>query len=121
MDDVHRVDIHARQPIHHSFVLVDDVVELEIVALHCVERWTHLLAADFIPASVDRIEQTLGEVSPGAEELHLLADEHGRNTTGDGAIVSPTTAHDFVALELKSAGVNCDPGSKPAEVLRQPG
>ena len=33
VDDVHGVDIHARQPVHHLLELAEHVVEVEIVAL----------------------------------------------------------------------------------------
>ena len=83
------------------------------------ERRTDLLAADFVPAAVDRIEQTLGQVGSRAEELHLLADQHRRHTAGDGAVVAPGAAHDLVAFELNRAGVDrhlCREiaGSRPA-------
>jgi hypothetical protein len=76
VDDVHGVHVDAGEPVHHPFEPADDVVEIEHVTLHGPERRADLLAADLVASPVDRVEQTLGEVGPGAEELHLLADAH---------------------------------------------
>ena len=61
--------------------------------------------------------KTFGQVGPGAEELHLLAQQHGRDTTGNGAVVSPGSAHDFVAFELNGAGVDGYLGGKAPETV----
>ena len=91
MDDVHGVDVHARQPVHHLVEPLDHVVEVEVVALDRLERGRDLLAADLVAAAVDRVEQALRQVGARAEELHLLADQHRRDAAGDRAVVAPRT------------------------------
>ena len=76
VDDVHGVDVHAGEPVHHPVELVNHVFEFEDVAFHGFEGGTYLIAADLVPAAVDGVEQTLREVGARAEELHLLADQH---------------------------------------------
>src|SRR5262245_51028681 len=94
VDDVHRVDIHTREPLHHPFELAGHVIELEVITLHRLDCRPDLLAADFVSPAVDGVEKTFGEVSARSEELHLLADEHRRNTAGNRTIVTPGATHE---------------------------
>ena len=73
VDDVHGVDVHTSEPIHHLFEPAEHVMEVKVLALHAVDLRSHLLACDFISAAVDGIQQTFGEVCPRAKKLHLLA------------------------------------------------
>ncbi len=68
--------------------------------------------------AVDRVEQCLGEVDPGAEELHLLADLHGGDAAGDRGVVAEARAHQLVRLVLHRGGVDRHPR---AELLEPPG
>ena len=110
VDDVHGVDVHARQPVHHPLELLAHVVELEVVTLDRRCRRRDLVAADLVAPAVDRIQQALRQVGARAEELHLLADQHRGDTAGDRAVVAPGAAHDLVALELDRARIDRDPG-----------
>ena len=44
VDDVHGVDVHAGQPLHHPLELAGHVLEIEVLALHRAEVGTDLLA-----------------------------------------------------------------------------
>src|SRR5262245_51805346 len=79
-----------------------------MVAFYRFEFGSNLLARDLIPATIDRIEKAFGEVSAGAKELHLLADTHRRDATGDCTVIAPGTVHDFIILKLQGACVDCD-------------
>src|ERR1051325_4134478 len=105
VDDIHGVDVDAREPLHHSFKPVNAIIEVKVLSLDRADVWANLLACDLIAASVDGIEKTLGEVGPRAEELHLFADLHGRDTTCDGPVIAQRAAHDLVVFELNGAGV----------------
>ena len=121
VDDVHRVHVHARQPVHHS---------LELRRRRRRTRGSRpvtgsnvradLLAGDFVAAAVDGVEKALGEVRARAEELHLLAHEHRRNAAGNRAVVAPGAAHERVALELQRAGIDGDLRGELPEIVRQP-
>ena len=100
MDDVHGIDIHAGQPLHHCFKLVEHIVVGEIFTRDRSLLGRYLIAGDLVAAAIDSIEQTLGEVGTRAEELHLLAHQHRRHTTSDRAIIAPGAAHDVVTFEL---------------------
>ena len=95
------------------------VVEVEHVALDRFERRSDLLAADFVAAAVDRVEQALRQVGARAEELHLLADDHRRHAAGDRPVVAPRAAHDLVAFELERARVDGHLRREAAEAVRQ--
>ena len=43
----------------------------------------------------------LGKIDAGAEELHLLAEPHGRNAAGDAVVIAPEGAHQVVVLVLE--------------------
>jgi hypothetical protein len=47
-----------------------------------------LRAGHLVAAAVDRVQQGLGQVDPGAEELHVLADPHRRDAAGDRGVVA---------------------------------
>ena len=99
---------------------VEDIVEVEDVPFHRVDRRRDLFAAHLIAPAVDGVEQAFCEVRPCAEELHLLADDHRRHAAGDRAVVAPGAAHDLVALELDRARVDGHLRGEPAEAVGQP-
>ena len=76
MDDVQRVDIDLRQPLHHLLVFVHDFVVIQIFRSNRPVFRTDLLAGNFIDTAVDRVQQALRQIRAGAEELHFLADAH---------------------------------------------
>jgi hypothetical protein len=51
----------------HHVVVVEEVAVTAAFAARPV-------AGDLVAAAIDRVEQRLGEVDAGAEELHLLAE-----------------------------------------------
>src|SRR5207253_4642484 len=104
-------------PVHHLFEAFDDVVKFEIVAFDGAESRADLVAADLVTATVDGIQEALGEIGASAEELHLLAYQHRRDAAGNRAIVAPGAPHDLVALELNRAGIDGHLGGEVAEGL----
>src|SRR6266850_439190 len=77
VNDVHGIDVNASKPLHQLFEPADNIVEIKVLALDGADCWTHLLACDFVAATVDCIEKAFGKIGAGAEELHLFAHEHG--------------------------------------------
>ena len=100
VNTVHRMHVGSRQPLHHHVELCHHVVELEHVASDRGSGRGDLVAADLVTATIDGVEQTLAEIDPGAEELHLIADAHCRNAAGDAVIVTPIGPHEVVVLVL---------------------
>ena len=96
------------QPLHRGIELGHDVVVVEEIAGHRQCRGSNLVARYLVAAAIDGIEQRLGEVDAGAEELHLLAELHRRNTAGDGVVVAPERPHQIVVLVLQRGRVLAD-------------
>src|SRR5689334_11213329 len=94
VDDVHGVDVNAGEPIHHLLELPDDVVEFEVLPFYRFRLRSNLFPRNLIPSSIDRVKQTFGEIGASAKELHLFAHQHWRNTTCDGAVVTPRATHE---------------------------
>ena len=119
VDDVQRVHVHAGEPLHHVVELAHNVVVVERVALDGAILRADLLLGDLVHAAVERVEQALGQVRAGAEELHLLADAHGAHAAGDGVVVAMVHAHEVVVLVLDGARSDGGLGAELLEGLRQ--
>src|SRR5688572_6114476 len=120
MDDVHRVDIHDGQPLHHKIKFRGDVIELEVVSRDRFNRRSDLFAANFVPSAVDGVEKTFGEIGARAEKLHLLSDEHRRDTTGNRSIIAPCATHQLIAFKLDRTGLDSDLRAVPPKVIGKP-
>ncbi len=119
VDDVQRIDVSAGQPVEHVIEARHHFVVVEHVGRDRRERRSDLLAGHFVAAAVDRVEQRLGQIDAGAEELHLLAGTHRRNAAGDGVVVAPVLAHHIVVLVLDRAGLDRLLRAVVLEALRQ--
>ena len=82
-------------------------------------RRRDLIARHLVAAAVDGVEQRLGEIDAGAEELHLLAEPHRRNAAGDAVIVAPMRPHQVVVLVLQRRRIAADLDAVALEILRQ--
>ena len=67
-----------------------------------------LFARYFVAAAIDRVEQRLGEIDAGTEELHLLAEPHGRDAAGDAVVIAPERPHQIVVFVLQRGRVAAD-------------
>ncbi len=108
VDTVHCMHVGAGQPLHGVVELLHDVVVVEEIAGNRQCLGGDLIAGYLIAAAIDRIEQRLGEIDAGAEELHLLAEPHGRDATGDSVVVAPERSHQIVVLVLQRGRVFAD-------------
>src|SRR5688572_3828973 len=120
MDDVHRVDIHDGQPLHHKIELRSDVIELEVILRDRFNRGADLFAANFVPSAVDGVEKTFGEIGARAEKLHLLSDEHRRDATGNRSIITPGAAHQLITLKLDRTRLDGNLGAVTPKVIGEP-
>ncbi len=120
VDDVQRVDVGLRQPVHHRIQPVHDLLVGEDISDDGREPGADLLAADLVATAVERIEQRLRQVHPRAEELHLLSDPHRGDAAGDGAVVAELGPHQVVRLVLDAAGIDGRLDHEPLEALGQP-
>ena len=89
VDAVHGVHIGLRQPLHRVVELRHDVVVVEEVAGDRRRLRRDLIAGHLVAAAIDGVEQRLRQIHAGAEELHLLAEPHGRHAAGDAVVVAP--------------------------------
>ena len=117
---VQRVDVGLGQPVHHRVEAGVHVGVVEHVAGDGPDRRCDLDPGDLVPAAVDRVQQRLGQVHPGAEELHLLADRHRRHAAGDRRVVAALLGDQGVRLVLDGGGVDGHLRTEPLEPLGQP-
>ena len=121
VDAVHRMHVGAREPLHRRVELRHHLVVFEHVRAYGQRRRGDLVAADLVASAVDGVEQCLGEIHPRAEELHLLAEPHGRDAAGDAVVVAPIRPHQVVVLVLQRGCVAADPDAVALEGIRQIG
>ena len=108
VDAVHRMHVGARQPLHRGVELRHDVVVVEEFAGDRQCLGSDLVAGYLVAAAIDGIEQRLGEIDAGAEELHLLAEPHGRDAAGDAVVIAPERPHQIVVFVLQRGRVLAD-------------
>ncbi|KAF5054332.1 hypothetical protein DSECCO2_389240 [anaerobic digester metagenome] len=104
MNDVQRIDIQLGKPAAHRFKAIGHGSIVQVFIGDGSQLGTDLLPALLIAAAVDCIEQGLGQIDACAEELHLLADPHRRDTAGNTVIVTVVDSHQIVVLILNRGG-----------------
>ena len=123
VDQVQRVHVDTCEPFEHHIVLVHHFVVVQHVARNRGKFRTDLhaghQAAFFVLAAVDGVEESLGEVCAGAEELHFLTGLRCRNAAANAVVVTPNRAHHVVVFVLDRAGRHRDVGGIFLEVFRQ--
>mmetsp|Transcript_16360 Transcript_16360/g.19618 ORF Transcript_16360/g.19618 Transcript_16360/m.19618 type:complete len:366 (-) Transcript_16360:861-1958(-) len=124
VNHVHRVDVELREPLDGRPVALHDLLVPQDAAPRPLgdggEPRPDLRAGDLVHALVDSIQQELGEVAAGPEELHLLADVHRAHAAGDAVVVAEPRSHEIVVLVLDAAHRNGALRAEPLEVLREP-
>ena len=106
LDQIQDIDIETGQPIHHQVKLVHHFVIIQILGANGSELRSALYLELLIHTAVDRVEQALGQVGAGSEELHLLTGLRCRYAAADGVIVSPYRLHDIVILVLNGRRID---------------
>ena len=121
VDEVQRIHVDAREPFQHDVVLVHHFVVVEVFARNRRIFWTDLLTLHeaFILTAVDGVEESLGEVCAGAEELHFLTGLGCRNTAADAVVIAPNRTHRVVVFVLDGAGLYRDFSGELLEVVRK--
>ena len=119
VDNLERIDVGLGEPAHHVLKLIHQHVVVEIFVLDGREVGAYLLAAHFVAAAVDGIEQALGEVGACAEELHLLADLHRAYAAGNAVVVAVVGTHEVVVLILDGRGLDRHLGAIFLPAFRQ--
>ena len=106
LDEVQHVDVQAGQPVQHLDVLGQHFVVVQVLAGDGRIVGAALLVVLLVHAAVDGVQQALGQVGAGAEELDLLADGLVGHAAGDAVVVAAAhLAHQVVVLVLDGAGV----------------
>ena len=121
VDQVQGVYIEPCQPLHSQIELLLDLVVVQVFGLNAAGVGGHLLLMLQVPAAIDGVQQGLGQVGTGAEELHFLAGLGCGDTAADGVVIAPDRTHNLVILILNGRGGHGDVGAVFLEVLRQPG
>ena len=119
VDDVEGIDINAGQPLHHIHILLHDLIIVEVLGGDGTVLRADLMAVHLIHAAVDGVQQALGQVGAGAEELHLLADTHGGYAAGNAVVIAVNGTHDVIVLVLDGRVLDGDLGTVLLPVLGQ--
>ncbi len=105
VNEIQRADVLYRQPVHK----VIQARHHGVVVQHLVQQ-RRSFRADLdlqllVHPTVDRVQQRFGEVGTGTKELHLLADHHRADATGNGVVVAvEVRTHQVVVLILQRRG-----------------
>ena len=121
VDDVQGINVGLGEPILHVVEQLHYLVILKVFTLVARGGRGHLLALHFVHTAVQGVEQSLGQVGAGAEELHLLADAHGGHTAGNAVVIAPVRAHQVVVLILHRGGFDGNLGAVLLEAFGQGG
>ena len=100
LDEVQHVDVQAGQPVQHLDVLGQHLIVGQVLAGNGGVVGAALLVALLVHTAVDGVQQALGQVGAGTEELHLLAGLGGRHAAADGVVIAPHGLHHVVVLVL---------------------
>ena len=104
VDDVDGVHVQLSHVGQNLLVVGEHLGVAEHLVLVPDDAGHHVEALLLVHTAVDGVQQALGQVGPGAEELHLLAHGHGGHTAGDAVVVPVQGAHHVVVLVLDGVG-----------------
>ncbi len=121
LDEVEGVDVDASEPVHHEIEFVEDLIIIEVFGGNGGVFGADLLEALLVFATVYGVKEALGEVGPGAEELHFLAGLSRGDAAADGIVIGPDRAHHIIVLVLNGRGRDGDLGGVFLEGLGQTG
>ena len=119
VNDIQRIDIRFCQPRHHFLEPRSYLVIIEIFGSNRWELRRDLVAGLLIFTAVNRIEQSFSQVNSRAEKLHLLANSHRGDTTGDRVIIAVLRTHQVVVFVLNRTRLAGYLGTEFFEVFRQ--
>ncbi len=102
VNDVQRSHILFCQPVHEVIHTLHDGVEVQHIIADFVAFRSNLHFQFFIHAAVDCVEQGFRQVCTCTKELHLFADNHRADATGDGVvIIVEIRTHQVIVLILQ--------------------
>ena len=110
----------VRQPVHPPVKFLNDLIVIGVFRgdpLHCGAALDPVL---LIEAAVEGVQEGLGQVCPGTEELDLLAGLGGGNAAANGVVIAPLRLHHVVIFVLDGAGVDGDLGGIALESIGKP-
>ena len=127
LNQIQNIHIQACQPVQHQIILVHDFIIVQVFRSDGSQLRTnlHMIALLvqelFILAAIDGIQQGLGKIGTGPEELHLFAGLGSRNAAADAVIIRPDRPHDIIVFILDRRCLDRDAGCIAPEVQRQAG
>ncbi len=119
VDDVECIDIHVCLPLHHIHEFAVHIVIVKHIACDRAVLRTNLLLCNLIHTAVQRVEQALCKVCTSAEELHFLADDHGRYAACDTIVITVCHSHQVVVLILDRRSLDRHLSAVSLPVLRK--
>lgn len=106
VDDVHRLVIYTGHLMQDLLVIGQHLIVIQFVALERFDAFHHDGSGVLAPSAVQREQQCLRKVRPGAEELNRLAYSLIRYTACDTVILFATDlAHQVVIFILHGTGI----------------
>ena len=124
VDDVQSHDVGLGQPFESLLIVGLDLLVIQGAVGFRLNRLDNALVDDLharhlVAAAVDGVQQGLGGVHTGCEELHLLAHAHRGDAACDGGVIAPVGADFLVGLVLDCRGVDGDLGAEALVGFRQ--
>ena len=119
LNQIQRIHIQTRQPVHHSHVLRKHFIVAQIFRGNGRISRANLLTALHIHAAIDGVQQTLRQIGAGTEELHFLTRLRSGHAAADRVIVAPDRLHHVIVFILHRAGTDGNLRRVLLESLRQ--
>ena len=120
VDDVHRLVIYTGHLMQDLLVIGQHLIVIQFVALERFDAFHHDGSGVLAPSAVQREQQCLRKVRPGAEELNRLAYSLIRYTARDTVILFATDlAHQVVIFILHGTGIYGNLGTELLESFRK--
>ena len=119
VDDIHRVGVQLCGIGQHLVVILPDLLIVQHLVGDGLDAGDDPGPGPLIHAAVDGVQQALGNVAPGPEELHLLPHRHGGHTAGNRVVISVHRAHDIIIFILNGVRGNGHLGAVALKALRE--
>ena len=121
VDNVQGIYIYICLPLQHVDELAPNIIIVKHIACHRTIFRTYLLLGNFIHTAVQSIQQTFCNICTCAEELHFLADYHGRYTAGDAIVITMCYSHQIIILVLDGRSLDGHLCTVSLPAFRKPG
>ena len=120
VDDVHGIVVNTCNFHQYLLIVRQNFFEVEQFACQYRDILYHDSTGVFATTTIDRKQQSLGQVTTSTKELDLLTDSLIRYTTCDTVVVAVTNfTHQLVVFILYRRCINRNAGTEILETFRQ--